>query len=60
MMTETKREPQVGTKEGFELALTELYVYYSRNRSEERADKLLDAIRAYVDGNVTPHEAHGS
>lgn len=38
MMTETKREPQVGTKEAFELALTELYVYYSRNRSEEKAD----------------------
>lgn len=46
--TQTQREPEVGTKEAFELALTELYVYYSRNRSEERADKLLEAIRAYV------------
>lgn len=43
------RECEIGSKAAFEKALSELYVYYSANRSETRADHLLRAIRAYVD-----------
>lgn len=57
MMTQTQnhpiKAPEVGTKEAFELALTELYVYFSLNRSEERADRLLEMIRAYVNDERT-------